>query len=89
MCPPLPLLIECFVFPFILHVAGATLLFSVELFELQKKPLVKMPGNQFWIYVGIAAVVVLLIYELYKRATSKGEEKKPSSAKKKGSKKRK
>lgn len=69
------------------------MLFTVELIELQKKPLVKLPSSQFWFYLGIIGVVVLIGYEFYKKGANKdGEKAKGGSgapAKKKGSKKRK
>lgn len=69
---------------------GSTLHFTVELIELQKKPLMKLPNSQFWFYAGIVAVVALLGYELYKRGSKKEEKtKEVTSTKKKASKKRK
>nr|CAC38783.1 putative FK506-binding protein [Suberites domuncula] len=70
---------------------GATLLFTVELMELQKKPLVKVPGSQFWVYLGLGAVVALIGYEFYRRGTKKVEEidTNKTSTKRKGNKKRK
>lgn len=69
---------------------GSTLHFTVELIELQKKSLVKLPNSQVWFYLGIAAIVVLIGYELYKRVTKKeeGKGKESSVVKKKGGKKR-
>lgn len=54
---------------------GATLIFSVELLELQKKPLISLPqGTGFWTYVGLLVLFVGLGYELYRRATKQTEE---------------
>ncbi len=71
------------------HTGGATLLFTVELIELQKKPFFKLPTSQFWYYLGIVGVIILLVYEVYKRGGKK-EEKATSAppSKKKGSKKK-
>ncbi len=66
------------------------MLFTVELIELQKKPLVKLPNSQLWFYLGIAGIIGLLGYELYKRVTNKEEDKeKNTPSKRKGNKKKK
>ena len=66
------------------------MLFTVELIELQKKPLVKLPNSQFWFYLGIAGVIGLLGYELYKKVTNKeGDKEKSTPSKRKGNKKKK
>ena len=51
---------------------GATLLFSVELLELSKKPYFPIPTDkEFWTYAGLLVVVLLGGYELYRRANNK------------------
>jgi len=63
---------------------GATLVFSVELLDLQKPPMFNIPMNrELWIYVGGFVLVVFVGYELYRRAVQqnkdlKKQQKKPS-----------
>lgn len=53
-------------------VGGATLIFSVELVELSKKPYFTIPSDrEFWTYAGLVVLVVLGGYELYRRANNK------------------
>ena len=57
-------------------------MFEVELLELTKAPVVRMPeGRGFWTALGVAAVLALLGYELYRRA---GKEQKEAKKTKKG-----
>jgi len=70
------------IFP--LSTGGATLVFSVELLDLQKPPMFNIPMNrELWIYVGGFVLVVFVGYELYRRAAQqnkdlKKQQKKPS-----------
>ena len=51
---------------------GSTLIFSVELLQLSKKPYFAIPTDRdFWMYAGGLLVVLLGGYELYRRATNK------------------
>lgn len=56
-------------------VGGATLEFEVELIDLTKKPLINIPqlSGFTWPFL-IVLVIVLAIYELYKRANKQGVE---------------
>ena len=51
---------------------GATLIFSVELLELSKKPYFAIPTDkEFWTYAGLLTIVLLGGYEIYRRAKNK------------------
>ena len=51
---------------------GATLIFSVELLELSKKPYFPIPmDKEFWTYIGLLGLVLLGGYEVYRRAINK------------------
>lgn len=51
---------------------GATLIFSVELLELSKKPYFAIPTDkEFWTYAGLLLLAALGGYELYRRAKNK------------------
>ncbi len=64
------------------------LIFSVELLDLQKPSLITVPsGSGLYTIVGVVFVLVLIGYELYRRASSEGAEgrtKKGGVNKKKG-----
>ena len=79
--------------PYII-IAGATLIFSVELLELSKKPYFSVPmDKEFWTYAGLFLIVLLGGYELYRRAnnkdSSKNKDNTPARATNKRSKKKK
>ena len=65
--------------PAYMPTGGATLVFSVELLELKKKPFIKVPsGSGFYGYVGVVLVLGLVGYELYRRAANSSAESKRS-----------
>ena len=57
---------------------GATLIFSVELLNLVKQssiPIPKIPtSTEFYAYAGLLVLLVLMGYELYRRANKQGED---------------
>ena len=63
-----------------LHAGNAVLLFSVELLDLTKKPIVSLPqGSGFYTACGVMMLLGLGGYELYRRA--KQEATKPGKSK--------
>lgn len=71
---PLPLLM-CSSSFLHFYTAGATLIFSVELVEIQQKPLISIPrGSGFYTFLGVVAVILLIAYEMYKRTRQHSEE---------------
>ena len=62
-------------FVFIFFSAKSTLVFSVELIEIMQKPLIPLPkGTGFYTTLGIVVIVLLVGYELYKRANQQSKE---------------
>ena len=55
--------------------AKSTLIFSVELIEIKQKSLIPLPkGTGFYTILGVVAVILLIGYELYKRANQQTKE---------------
>lgn len=47
---------------------GATLVFSIELLEIKQKGFITLPsGAGFYTAIGIFVIILLIVYELYKR----------------------
>ena len=65
----------------IFALGGASLIFSVELLELSKKPYFSIPTDkEFWAYAGLLLLAVLAGYEFYRRAKNKQPSKDKDSA---------
>ena len=74
-CPCTPSSSHVFLIFSAFYTAGATLIFSVELVEIQQKPLISIPrGSGFYTFLGVVAVILLIAYEMYKRTRQHSEE---------------
>lgn len=50
-------------------------MFEVELLEIKKPPMVRVPqGGGFWTILGVVVLLALAGYELYRRANKQSEE---------------
>lgn len=56
--------------------AKATLIFDIELLELKKKSALNIvpKGSGFYVVLGLAVMLCLIVYELYKRYSKQTEE---------------